>query len=192
MKLTINIRSLLPRILVMLACAIVVSIAFFELKHRYNFGHFVPYGLHVDVFSEDRYIGISGQTKMYRAELSNFTLWPVKLDACDYITDDFGHGTKYPYAVQHWNSNSGSWQTVSEPNREDFCRPAPLSTIEAHPIPRRLWPGMSVEVMDWEATGARDAFRKGDRARFVVFKKLGDWRNAVASEAFIIEDDVRK
>lgn len=174
----------------MAVCAIVITISYFELRHRYNFGHFVPLGLHVDVLSEDRYIGIPGQTKMYRAELSNFTFWPVRLDACDYITDAFDHGTEYPYAIQHWNSNSGSWQTISEPNREDFCRPAPSSKIKADQLSRRLLPGMSVKVSDGEATGARDAFRKGDRARFVVFKNLGDWPGAVASETFIIEDDV--
>jgi hypothetical protein len=54
------------------------STAYFEFAHRYNFGHFVPYGLHVDVLSEEVSIGIPGQRKMYRAELSNFTLLPVK------------------------------------------------------------------------------------------------------------------
>lgn len=172
----------------MLVCAAVVATAYFEFRHRSRFGHFVPYGLHVDVLSRDVSIGIPGQTKMYWAELSNFSILPVRLNGCDYVTDAFDKGTKYPYAVQRWDGTD--WQTVSEETEKYFCHPAPLSTINTDSIVRRLWPGMSVEVMEGEATGARDAFQKGDRARFVVLRKVGDWRGAVASDAFIIEDDV--
>jgi hypothetical protein len=195
MKITLNKRSLLRKILVMLVCAVVVAIAYFELGHRYNFGHFVAYGLHVDVLSEDVSIGIPGQKKMYKAELSNFSFWPVRLEACDYLTDAFGRGTEYPYAVQRWDSASSSWQTIVAPNGDDFCHPVPLSTIETHRTSRRLWPGMQVQVMEGEATGAREPFQKDDKARFIVFKRLGkevDWRNAVASESFIIEDEVSR
>jgi hypothetical protein len=47
--------------------------------------------------------------------------------------------------------------------------------------------------MEGEATGATDPFRQGDWARFVVFTKLdksGDWRTAIASVPFRIEDNV--
>jgi hypothetical protein len=40
---------------------------------------------------------------------------------------------------------------------------------------------MYVQVMESEATGAREPFQEDDKARFVVFKRLGrevDWRNA--------------
>jgi hypothetical protein len=193
MKIALNKRSLLQRFLLMLVTGVVVAIAYFEIGHRYNFGHFVSYGLHVDVLSEEVSIGIPGQKKMYRAELSNFSFWPVRLEACDYVSDDFGHGTKYPYAVQRWDSVSGSWHTIVAPNVEDFCRPMPLSTIETHTASRRLWPGMRVQVMEGEATGAQESFRKDDKARFVVFKTLSeelDWRNAVVSDPFVIEDEV--
>jgi hypothetical protein len=193
MKIALKGRSLLGKILLMLACAVLVATAYFELSHRYHFGHFVPYGLHVDVVSREGFIGIPGQKYMYLAELSNFSFWPVKLEACDYLTDFFSEGTKYPYAVQRWDSASSSWQTIDVPNQADFCRPLPLSTVEAHPVSKRLWPGMQVEVMDGEATGAREPFQKNDKARFIVFRSLGkepDWRSAIASEPFIIEDEV--
>jgi len=193
MRVAFNKRSIVRRFLLMLACAIVVASAYFEIGHRYKFGHFVSYGLHVDVVSEDVSIGIPGQTKMYRAELSNFSFWPVRLEACDYVTDGFGRGTEYPYAVQRWESASGSWRTIVAPDRDDFCQPVALSTIETHPASRRLWPGMQVQVMEGEATGAREPFKKDDKARFVVFKTLDkelNWWNVVASEPFTIKDEV--
>ena len=149
----------------------------------------------VDVLSEEVSIGIPGQKKMYQAQLSNFSLLPVRLDACDYLTDAFGRGTEYPYAVQRWDSASNGWQTIVEPTEDDFCHPVPLSTVETTRVSKRLWPGMYVQIMEGEATGAREPFQKDDKARFIIFKTLGkelDWRNAIASEPFIIEDDVSR
>jgi hypothetical protein len=171
------------------------STAYFEFAHRYNFGHFVPYGLHVDVLSEEISIGIPGQKKLYRAELSNFTFWPVRLDACDYVTDALGHGTEYPYAVQRWDRASNEWQTIVDVNGEGFCKPMPLSRGETLLKRKLLWPGQEVEVMESEATGAREPFEKGDLARFIVFKTVAnepDWKNGIQSESFVIEDDVSR
>lgn len=169
-------------------------VGYVEFEHRYNYGHFIPYGLHVDVQSREVSIGIPGQKNMYWAELRNFSLWPVTLDGCDYLTDAFDPGTAYPYAVQRWDNTSRVWQTIVEPpSLEKFCHPVPLSMIKTNLVSRRLWPGMHVEVMEGEATGAREPFQQNDRARFVVFTRLGnevDWRDGVTSDAFIIEDDV--
>jgi hypothetical protein len=186
-------KALVLGSLLAIVVSVVAFISYFEFGHRYNFGHFVPYGLHVDVLSEEVSIGIPGQKKMYKAELSNFSFWPASLAACDYVTDAFGHGTEYPYAVQRWDNAAGSWQTIVEVNGEGFCQPMPLSTIETNLKSRLLWPGMYVEVMEGEATGAREPFQKGDEARFVVFRTVGknaDWQNAIASKSFVIEDDV--
>ncbi|HEU4508218.1 MAG TPA: hypothetical protein VFR78_08275 [Pyrinomonadaceae bacterium] len=131
---------------------------------------------------------------MYSAELTNFTFLPVTLDGCDYLTDAFGRGTAFPYAIQRWDNTSGVWQTIGEPPSDaNFCHPVPLSMVQTDRAPKRLWPGMRVEAVEGEATGAREPFQKDDRARFVVFTKLGnelDWRYGVASHPFIIEDDV--
>lgn len=191
MKLTINKRALLWRILFMFVAAIVVSVSYVELKHKYKFGHFVPYGLHVDALSRDAWIGIPGQKKMYWTELANFSFWPVKVEGCDFITDAFDPGSSYSYLVQRWNSNSGEWQNIREPQGDETCQPVPTSTIDSHFVTRRLWPGMSVET-DAGAVGADDKFRKGDQARFVVFTHMNSWQNGVPSAAFIIEDDVQR
>jgi hypothetical protein len=66
-------------------------------------------------------------------------------------------------------------------------------TDSTGPAETYLSPGSSVTVMGSEATGAREPFRKGDLARFVVFRNVGargDWNTAVASRPFRIEDDV--
>lgn len=183
------------RIILALAILLCGLIAYVEFTHRYNYGHFVHYGLHIDVVSKDSDIGIPGQTKMYHAELSNFTLWPAKLTACNYVTDAFDHGTDYPYAVQRWDARSNNWQTVVEEDVESFCQPYPLGKIQTQVVSKTLWPGMSVQVMEGEATGAREPFRKGDLARFVVFRRIdkqADWQRAIPSVAFTIEDDVER
>jgi hypothetical protein len=49
--------------------------------------------------------------------------------------------------------------------------------------------------MEGETTGAREPFQKDDRARFVVVTTLGnevDWQDAIATESFIIEDEVSR
>lgn len=185
-----NLLRKLSIALVVLFCFLLISV---ELIHRYNYGHFVPYGLHVDALNRDAYIGIPGQTKMYWAEITNYSLLPVKLSGCDYVTDAFGQGTKFPYALQRWNVSSNTWQTIDDVSEEDFCHPVPLSTIETHLVSRWLFPGASIDVMEGEATGARIPFQKGDTARFVVFPRIEngvDWQSAIPSVPFYIQDDV--
>src|SRR5262245_27504427 len=166
-------------------------LAIFEFSHRYNYGHFVSYGLHVDVIARESYIGIPGQTKLYEAYLLNFTLLPVSLEACDFVDDTLSHGTEYPYAVQRLGTVSKDWQTVAID--EDFCTPAPLSKAGTCIVSKRLWPGTTIKIMDGEATGAREPFTKGDMARFVVFREIrkgANWQTAIPSIPFYIEDQV--
>jgi hypothetical protein len=193
MKTIFKKESIKRNVALTILVAAFVSIAYLEVGHKYNYGHFVPYGLHIDVISRDSSIGIPGQTKMYEANLSNFTLWPVKLQGCDYMDDAFGRGTKFPFAVQRWDANANGWHTVSETTEDFFCRPYPLGIVEAKLISRRLWPGMEVQVVEGEATGAIEPFKRGDWARFVVFRNLEKDRNlrkSTASAAFVIEDEV--
>jgi hypothetical protein len=164
-----------------------------EYIHYHDYGHFVSYGLHADALNRDADIGIPGQTKMYWPRLSNYTLWPVKLAACDYITDAIEPGTEYPYAVQRWNTSSNAWETIAEVNGDGYCHPYPLGMIETNLVYKRLWPGVSVDVMEGEATGAREPFQKGDRARFIVFttaNKNDAWKTAIPSAPFVIQDQV--
>lgn len=163
-----------------------------ELIHRRDFGHFVTYGLHIDVVIYAADIGIPGQTKMYQAKLRNFTLFPVRLDSCSFLTDTLNSATDYPYCVQRWEAGQAAWETIAEPSGDEFCSDT-LGRGSSHIDTSVIWPGMSVDVMDGEATGARDPFSKGDSARFVVFRQIGqrvDWGTAIASEPFQIQDQV--
>lgn len=172
-----------------------IGIGGLEYLHHREYGHYVSYGLHVDPMNREAYIGIPGQTKMYWPRLTNYTLWPVKLIACDYMTDATEPGTSYPHAVQRWNTTTNSWDTIIEVNGEGYCHPVPLSTVRADLVTKRLWPGKSVEVMEGEATGAREPFQKGDQARFVVFMttdKNNAWKDAIPSVPFIIQDQVMR
>lgn len=183
------------KVLLVSVLALSLLTAYLEFSHHYNYGHLFTYGLHVDVLSEDYDIGIPGQKKLYRAELTNYGLLPVKLTACDFTTDTLSPGTDYPYAVQRWDPSSSIWQTVTEVNEENFCHPVPLGRAETQRTTRLIWPLMSVVVMGSEATGARVPFRKGDFARFVVFKTIvteAVWETAIPSKPFLIEDDVKR
>ena len=171
-----------------------VSSLVFQVRHKAGFGHFAPIGLHVDAVSVEASIAIPGQTHLYWAVLTNFG-WPVRFVACDYLTDAFQPGTDYAYGIQRWDVTTHGWTTVALPDPEWFCRPAPLSRIKADSTRRFVWPWQSVRVMDFEAVGARDEFRQGDAARFVVFRAPVlpvDWDSAVISRGFRIEDNVER
>jgi hypothetical protein len=179
--------------LIVLTAVVLLAGMSLQIHHRWVYGHFAPIGLHVDALSTEASIGIPGQTHLYWAELTNFRPWPTLFAACDYVTDAMAPGTEYAYGVQRWDDSSRSWITLSVPDAEWFCRPEPLSKISASPTRHLIWPGQSVRVMDSEAVGARDEFSHGDLARFVVFRAAtipADWRTAVPSESFRIEDDV--
>jgi hypothetical protein len=182
------------KLILVITMVLTILIAYFEFAHYYNYGHLFSYGLHIDVLRLESNIGIPGQKNMYRAELSNFTLSPRKLAACDYVTDvaEFT-GADYPYAVQRWDTSSNNWQTIVGEDPEKFCYPVPLGRSQTQIVSRLLWPGMSVDVMGWEATGARVPFQKGDMARFVIFTRTDKdkaWQTAIPSRPFYIEDDV--
>ncbi len=186
-------KWLSKRILPALGILAVLCLAYFQVEHRYNYGHLFGYGVHVDAVSRYSYIGIPGQTHMYNARISNFTLLPVGFDTCDYVSDAMMRGTEYPYEVQRWDDHSNSWNTIVAVKANTFCRPEPLDTIKTDRVTRWIWPGTTVDVSSGEATGAREPFEKGNLARFVVFRKLGtenDWQYAIPSEPFIIVDNV--
>jgi len=147
--------------------------------------------LHVDALNKDFSIAIPGQTKLYWAELSNYSFTTVRLPGCRIPTDILFPPVEYPYAVQRFNEAAKSWQTVIDETEKGWC--AFPQTDRIGPAETYLSPGSSVKVMGSEATGAREPFRKGDLARFVVFRNVGargDWKTAVVSAPFRIEDDV--
>jgi hypothetical protein len=164
-----------------------------EQIHHYNFGHYFSYGSHIDVISRYGYIGIPGQTQLYSGEFTNYSVLPVKFVACDYTSDTLSDETDFPYGLQRWNSSSNSWETIFAIESEDYCQPMPTHGGGNHIISKWILPLQSIQVVSDEATGAREPFRKGDRARFVAFRDVSNgnaWNTAIVSETFVIEDDV--
>jgi hypothetical protein len=163
-----------------------------EITHRIGRGHYAPLGLHVDALSGPGSIGIPGQTTFYWAEVTNIGLWPRALAACDYTTDTLSPGTDLAYGVQRWDSTAGKWDPVSAPDPQTFCQPVPLGRSDTHVRTKWIWPTQTKVVMEFEALGAWDVFRKGDVARFVVFPAVAapaNWEAGIASDSVRIQDE---
>jgi hypothetical protein len=177
----------------MLGCALFATAGYVEFRHWYNFGHLVPYGLHVDALNEDASIAIPGQTKMYWPEISNFSLLPARLPACRPVSDTLNPPLEYPYVIQRFDEQSKSWRTIVDATKFEFCF-NPFNH-ESGLAKTYLLPGSTVKVMSSAAVGAIEPFCKNDLARWVVFRQVfpsPDWSTAVASMPFRIEDDVQR
>jgi hypothetical protein len=193
MEVPIKKTAVVRNILVIFGCAIFATTVYVEFRHWYNFGHLVTYGLHVDALSEYGYIAIPGQTKMYWPVISNFSLVPVRLPACRPVSDTLNPPLEYAYAIQRFDEQSKSWQTIVDATKFEFCvNPFNNESGLAHTY---LLPGSSVKVMSGSAVGAMKPFRKNDLARWIVFRQVfpsANWNTAVASMPFRIEDDVQR
>jgi hypothetical protein len=172
----------------LLIALVSLGVALHELNHYYRYGHLAPFALHADVAVRKGDIGIEGISKLYEARVTNYGLYPVKVTACDFISDASAHGTMVAYAVERWNRQMGKWETAVVWDESRFCRPYPLGIAQSHLSPKMLWPGQSIWTGE-EATAAREGFQVGDSARFsVFFGEAGDWRTALPTSAFRIEE----
>jgi hypothetical protein len=184
---TLQMRN--PRKLAMIAAALlIVGISLHERYHLTRYGHLAPFGLHSDFVVRKSDIGIPGISKLYEARLTNYGIAPVKVTACDFLSDASEHGTMVAFLVERWNPRSRGWETVVAYDSPSSCGPSPLAIAQAHLISKRLWPGQSISTGD-EATAARDAFAIGDKARFVVLDDYtGSHRAAFPTAAFAIDE----
>jgi hypothetical protein len=154
-----------------------------EVRHLLEFGH-LGVGPHVDVIRQEAYIGIPGVNGMYGLLLSNLTPVPLQLRGCA-VPTDLGPETMYRFQVERWNSESSEW--------EEIVAIGPNACDGFEIVSRAVWPGMSCQVVGWEATAARTAFEKGDLARFKLYGKFhydeSDSRQfVVPSEGFTIDE----
>jgi len=93
------------------------------------------------------------------------------------------------WAVQRYDDRTKSWQTIIDATQGGFCRSLLSTDVET----KYLEPGSSMKVMSGGALGVDDAFKKGDLARMIVFREVvprGDWKSAIPSVPFRIEDDL--
>jgi hypothetical protein len=156
-----------------------------EYRHRTAFGHFVPLALHADVSVANADTGIPGITKLYDAHLTNFGIFPRRVERCEFLTDAFAHGVSVGYRIQQWDKSSVHWKTALDTAAE-YCRPYPLGIAQAQLTSKLLWPGQTLST-GAEATGARGDV-KGETMRFIVVANGRDFPTA----SFTIDEQVRR
>ena len=144
--------------------------------------------LRAEVHEVEADIGIPGVSRVYSALLVNDGWLPTRVKRCDFVDDASAPGRMLAYAVQRWDEQTKRWQNVAELNSHNFCKPYPLGIVESEVTWAWLWPGDSLAGGE-EATAARDGFKLGDHARFVVFLgDAGDYQQSIATDAFIITE----
>jgi hypothetical protein len=171
--------------LLLLVAALVGVIGVVEFHHRLKFGHFVPLTLHADYTIARVDIGIPGISKLYGAHITNFGIFPRRIERCEFVTDALAPGVSVGYRLQQWDAASGRWQTIQDLASE-YCRPYPLGIIEARLTSKVLWPGQTLSS-GGEATGAREGL-KGQTIRFVV---VANGRE-VPTTSFVIDEQVQR
>jgi hypothetical protein len=154
-----------------------------EVRHRVIFGHFAPLTLHADVTIANGDIGIPGITKQYDAHVTNFGIFPRRIERCEFITDTFAPGMSVGYRLQQWDIASRRWQTVLDAASE-YCRPYPLGIIKAQLTSKLLWMGQTLSTGE-EATGASGNL-KGQTMRFAV---VANGRELLTS-SFVIDEQI--
>jgi len=130
--------------IVLLCLLLLLSLPLLVVEwRRYRmFGHFVSYGVHVDILSRDVNIGIKGRTKDYWARLSNFTLLSTQLTVCRTPGDTIMPPHQAGWAVQRYAPSAG-WQTVMDAAQVGFCR----SFMSDDVVELFVKPGGSADVL---------------------------------------------
>ena len=132
-----------------------------EVRHRVEFGHFTPIGVHVDTLvvpGRTLPALIPGISHVLRARLANYGPFPVAIEKCwvnSPYPDEPVPGVR-PFTLQAWDNETKEWRTPS--------MAAP--TCEA-PVRKWLWPLEVDESVDL-IPGTHPAFHKGDWFRVVA------------------------
>jgi len=171
--------------LLLIAAVLVSIIGVVEFRHRSTFGHFVPLALHADYGVAKGDIGVPGVTKLYDAHITNFGIFPRRIERCEFVTDALASGVSVGYRLQQWDAKSRRWHTVLDA-ASAYCRPYPLGMVEARLTSTLLWPGEKLFTGE-EATGARDGL-KGHTVRFAVVANGQEFPTA----SFVIDEQVQR
>jgi hypothetical protein len=168
------------------AVVLVVAVVGIESLHFRTWHHPVWFGVHTHILRESADIGIPGISNDYAVTASNCTLFPIQMRGCKEPRDTSPYyEILYRYQVEKWEPASGTWAQIMV---------VPPSCPSEELVTTTLRPGNTMQVVEWEATGARDGFHKGDLARFSVFTSFNDGddvpgQRLITSPAFIIEDE---
>lgn len=172
--------------LVAAAAVVVFAVIGIEALHHRTWHHYVWFGIHTHVLRERVDIAIPGVSNMYAVTATNYTPLPIRMHGCKGPSDvtPFCEIT-YRYQVEKWESASGTWNKIMAIPPE--CPGEELVT-------KAFGPGETMEIVESEATGARDGLHKGDLVRFTVFTSFNESDDSlkqrlITSPAFIIEDE---
>jgi hypothetical protein len=166
-----------------------------EIHHLYQFGHLAWYGLHLDVIKESASSGNGEVDHWYLMQVSNVSMFPVRLQACKSPSDvSPWEELIYRNQVERFDPISGQWQ-VTFRIQPDSCQPAPdykLCWV-------RLLPGQSTMAVDYGSEVAvHTTTKKGDKIRYRVFCRFQDEdanrnQKILTSQPFVNEkQDVRE
>jgi hypothetical protein len=156
-----------------------------EFHHRLTFAHFVPLTLHADYSVAKVDIGIPGISKLYDAHITNFGIFPRRIERCEFVTDAFASGVGIGYRLQRWDRASRHWDTVLD-SASEYCHPYPLGLTKAQLSSKLIWPGQTLSTSG-EAIGARDGFR-GQTITFAVVANGREFPTA----SFVIDEQVQR
>jgi hypothetical protein len=179
------------------AFVVLLFLVFFlhELRHFYRYGHFAPLGLHADVMvaTSNDVLGVEGTAKIYRAQLTNYGLFPANVLVCSERVA--GAPTiEVNYVVERRDRQSGDWRAVPEwdfVGYRLFCGPV-FEVTDQHVVPLRLWPGQSIRV--GEGIPAQlGGFHVGDDGRFTIFLDADRNKNrAISTTVFRVDQEVNE
>jgi hypothetical protein len=148
----------------------------------------MTYGIHVDIMRMTADVGIPGVTTSYAVKLRNQTVFPIAFEGVQLSGGYPASGVWYHYQIDKWNAAAKTWNTVAVVN------PATMGNNRV--VTQRVWPGGTLYPVTWEATAARDAFQKGDLARFVIFSSLkpasSKEQKIIYSPSFQIEEEPKR
>lgn len=168
------------------AAAVVFAVIGIEALHHKTWHHYFSYGIHTHLLRESVDIGIPGVSNDYAVTATNYTPLPILMRGCKGPSDVSPfYEITYRYQVEKWESTSGTWGKIMA---------IPPECPEEDLVNKTLRPGETMEIVEPEATGARDGLHKGDLARFTIFASFNDSdagskQRLIISPVFVIEDE---
>jgi hypothetical protein len=166
-----------------------------ELWHFHQYGHFAPFGLHADVAVAEstNILGVDSTAKIYRARLTNFSIFPATVLVC-YERVAGAPEIVVNHDVERWDRSLGDWRAIPEwdfVGYRLFCRPV-FETTDQRIGVLRLWPGQSVRV--GEGIPAQlGGFHAGDDGRFTIFLNAdGDRNHSISTWPFRVDEEAMK
>ena len=170
----------------MAAAAVVLAVTGIEVLHHRTWHHYFSFGIHTHLLRESVDIAIPGVSKDYAVTATNYTPLPILMHGCKGPSDISPfYEVTYRYQVEKWESASGTWIKIMA---------IPPACPEEDLVTKAFGLGETMEIVESEATGARDGLHKGDLVRFTVFTSFNDSdddrkQRPIISPSFIIEDE---